>query len=157
MTDKIQIGGVIRSANLSLIGVVGLPDQPGAAGLVMNAMGRRGINVEFIAQGIGEQGRANLTFCVGRGDFKDTMDALRQDVAAEVEAIVFVENVSSVAVFGPDFRQRPAIAARLFEALAQAGINIRAISTSISTVSCVMDSSCLEDAVVAIHQAFELP
>ncbi len=157
MAEKIQIGGVIRNANLSLIGVVGLPDRPGAAGLVMGALGRRGINVEFIAQGIGEQGRANLTFCVGNSDFKDAMDALRQDVAAEVEAIVFVENVASVAVFGPDFRQRPAIAAHLFEALAQAGINIRAISTSISTVSCIIDNSRLEDALVAVHQAFELP
>lgn len=157
MTEKIQIGGIIRSANLSLIGVVGLPDRPGAAGLVMHAMGRRGINVEFIAQGVGEQGRANLTFCVGKDDFKDALNALRQDVAAEVEAIVFIENVASVAIFGPDFRQRPAIAAHLFEALAQADINIRAISTSISTVSCIIDNDRLEDAMIAVHQSFELP
>ncbi len=157
MTDKIQIGGIIRNANLSLLGVIGLPDRPGSARLVMNAMGRRGINVEFIAQGIGEQDRANLTFCVSKDNFKDALDALRQDVAAEVEAIVFIENVASVAIFGPDFRQRPAVAASLFEALAQADINIRAISTSISTVSCIIDNDRLEDALVAVHQSFELP
>jgi aspartokinase len=120
-------------------------------------MGRRNINVEFIAQGVGEQERANLTFCVSEGDFEDAMEALRQDVVSEVEAIVFMENVASVAIFGPDFRQRPAIAAHLFAALAQADINIRAISTSISTVSCIVDRDRLEDAIVAIHQSFELP
>ena len=157
MTEKIQIGGVIRSPNLSLIGVIGLPDRPGAAELVLNAMGRRDINVEFIAQGVGEQGRANLTLCVVESDLEDAREGLRQDVASEVEAIVFMENVSSVAIFGPDFRQRPAIAAHLFAALAQAAINIRAISTSISTVSCIVDRDRLEDAIVAIHETFELP
>lgn len=155
--DKVQIGGVIRNPSLSLIGVIGLPDRPGAAGIVMNAMGRRDINVEFIAQGVGERGSANLTFCVGADTLKDAMEALRQDVASEVEAIVFMEDMASVAIFGPDFRQRPAIAAHLFAALARAGINIRAISTSISTVSCIVDRDCLEDAIVAIHQDFELP
>jgi len=156
MSENIQIGGVIRNSNLSLIGVIGLPDRPGAAGIVMNAMGRRNINVEFIAMGLGEQGLANLTFCVGQDDFKDAMEALRQDVASQVEAIAFMENMASVSIFGPDFRQRPAIAALLFSILAHAEINIRAISTSISTVSCIIDRDRLEDALIAVHQAFEL-
>jgi aspartate kinase len=157
MSDKTQIGGVIRNPNLSLVGVVGLPDRPGAAGIVMNAMGRREINVECIAQGVGEQGRANLTFCVGKDDLPATMEALRQDVASQVEAIVFMEDVAGLSIFGPDFRQRPSIAGHMFSALAVAGVNIRAISTSISTVTCIVDNDRLEDAIVAIHKAFEMP
>ncbi|MBU0494003.1 MAG: ACT domain-containing protein [Chloroflexi bacterium] len=157
MADKIKIGGIIRNPQLALIGVIGLPDRPGAAGIVMNALGRRTLNVEFIAQGLGEQGRANLTFCVNSTDFESAIESLRQDIASEVKAIVFMEDVASVAIFGPDFRQRPAIASQMFSALAQAGINIRAISTSISTVSCVVDQDRLEDALIAVNQTFELP
>ena len=73
------------------------------------------------------------------------------------EEVIHIPNVALVAIFGPDFRERPNIAGTFFSALAQAGINILAISTSISTLSCVIDADRLDDAVRAICGAFELP
>jgi aspartate kinase len=62
-----------------------------------------------------------------------------------------------VSIFGPDFRERPGIAGTMFEALATQGINILAISTSISTVSCVIESDSLETALNALRKTFDLP
>jgi len=72
-------------------------------------------------------------------------------------AVTSQPNVSLVSVFGPDFRERPAIAASVFEAMASADINIMAISTLISTVSCLIDGSRVDDAAVALRERFALP
>ena len=66
-------------------------------------------------------------------------------------------NVSLLSIFGPDFRERPNIAGVFFSALAAQGINILAVSTSISTLSCLIDGDRLDDAVAAICDVFELP
>jgi len=60
-------------------------------------------------------------------------------------------------VFGPDFRERPSIAAEVFEAMASVGINIMAISTSISTVSCLINGDLVDEAIIALGERFELP
>jgi aspartate kinase len=65
--------------------------------------------------------------------------------------------VAIVSIFGPDFRERPGIAGTMFDALAGQGINILAISTSISTVSCVIGSDDLEMALISLRQTFDLP
>jgi aspartokinase len=62
-----------------------------------------------------------------------------------------------VAIFGPDFRERPGIAGRMFRALAERKVNILAISTSISTVTCIVELSRLKDALAAITEYFDLP
>jgi aspartate kinase len=73
------------------------------------------------------------------------------------QAIVSQPEVALISVFGPDFRERPAVAAGVFEALANVGINILAISTSISTVSCLIDKKRVEDAMLALREYFEFP
>ena len=66
-------------------------------------------------------------------------------------------NVAIISIFGPDFRERPGIASTMFSALGAKQINILAISTSISTLSCVIDADCLDEAVVAMRETFDLP
>jgi aspartate kinase len=80
-------------------------------------------------------------------------------VAPEVEAgkVIAYPEAAIVSIFGPDFRERPGIAGTMFDALAASGINIMAISTSISTVSCVIDSDDLEAGLIALRQTFDLP
>ena len=65
--------------------------------------------------------------------------------------------VAIVSIFGPDFRERPGIAGTMFDALAAEDVNIMAISTSISTVSCVIESKALETALDALRETFDLP
>jgi len=80
---------------------------------------------------------------------------VKQDIAAQ--EIVHDASVGLVSIFGPDFRQRPGIAGEMFATLGKAGINIQAISTSISTISCVIEASAVPGAVKTLQDTFEMP
>ena len=155
---KVKIGGVIRNSNLAKVGVMGIPDRPGVAGAILSALGREGINVEFIVQCIDLNGQDHVVFCVARDDLKTALDLLgkiRPQLGAK--EVIHKPEVGIVSIFGPDFRERPGIAGAMFNALASAGINILAISTSISTVSCVINADRISDAVNVIEQTFDMP
>lgn len=156
--SKVKAGGIIRNEHLAKIGVLSAPDRPGLARDVLRALGDKDINVEFIVQCIDLANNSHIVLCVREGDL-DTALAALQPVRSKVKAeeITSQRNMAVVSIFGPDFRERPAIAARVFEAMASAGINIMAISTSISTVSCLIDGARVDDAVVALREHFELP
>ena len=155
---KIKAGGIIRNQNLARIGVMSAPDRPGLSSLVLNALAARGINVEFIVQCVDLTDHSHIILCVKDEDMQGAVVALEQ-VRPQVGAgaITSTPGIALISVFGPDFRERPAIAAGVFEALAKVGINIQAISTSISTVSCLIEGARADDAVVALREYFELP
>ncbi|MBC7263002.1 MAG: ACT domain-containing protein [Chloroflexi bacterium] len=155
---KIKAGGIIRNEHLAKIGVFSAPDRCGLACDVLRALGDREINVEFIVQCTDLANNSHIVLCV-REDVLDAALAALKPVQATVRAqdIVSQRNMAVISIFGPDFRERPAIAAAVFEAMASVGINIIAISTSISTVSCLIDGDKVDDAVVALRDHFELP
>jgi len=154
----VKIGGIMQSADLGMIGVMSAPDRPGIAGAVMDSLGRNSVNVEFIVQCIDLNDLSNVVFCV-KDVFVDQALALVEEVRQAIGAqrVVVTREVAILSIFGPDFRQRPGIAGMMFAALANMGINILAISTSISTVSCVISAEHLPRAVQAIKDNFELP
>ena len=156
--QKIKIGGIIQSRNLAKIGVMSIPDRPGVAGAIFSALGKRGINVPFIVHNIDLNNLDNIVICVARQDLTaalEVLDTVRETVGAE--EIVYDREVGIVSMFGPHFGERPGIAGVMFSALASAGINILAISTSISSTSCLVDASDMDEAVQALEEAFELP
>ena len=155
---KVKIGGVIRNSNLAKVGVMGIPDRPGVAGAILSALGREGINVEFIVQCIDLNDQDHVVFCVARDDLEAALEILgkiRPQLGAK--EVIHKPEVGIVSIFGPDFRERPGIAGTMFNALASAGINILAISTSISTVSCVINADRISDAVIALERTFDMP
>lgn len=155
---KVKAGGIIRNERLAKIGVMAAPDRCGLACDVLRALGKGGINTEFIVQCTDLADNSHIVFCVREADLDAAIAALGP-VKATVGAqdIVSQRNVALVSIFGPDFRERPAIGAAVFEAMASSGINIMAISTSISTVSCLIDGDRVDDAVVALREHFDLP
>jgi aspartokinase len=155
---KIKIGGIMHNANLSMLGVLAVPDQPGVAASVLNSLGDHSINVQFIVQCIDHAGNDHIVLCIDRSDLP-TAKSLVQSIVPDLPAGTMVEHgrVAAVSIFGPDFRERPGIAGTMFGALADEDINILAISTSISTVSCIIESSRLESAVRILKSTFELP
>jgi len=158
MVAKVKAGGIIRNERLAKIGIMSAPDRCGLACDVLRALGDKDINVEFIVQCIDLQDNSHIVFCVREDDFDATLAALApMKATVRAEDIIHQCNIALVSVFGPDFRERPAIGAKVFEAMASAGINIMAISTSISTVSCLIDGDRVDDAVVALRKHFELP
>jgi aspartokinase len=156
--SKIKAQGIIRNVNLASISVLSAPDRCGLAYEVLQALGGKGINVEFIVQCIDLAQKSHIVLCVHQDDLEGALAVLHpvQD-QLKAESIVSQQNVAVISVFGPDFRSRPAIAVLVFEGLASAGINIMAISTSISTVSCLIEGSRADEAVVALRKHFELP
>lgn len=156
--EKTKIGGVIRNPNLAKVGVMGIPDRPGVAGAILSALGRDGINVEFIVQCIDLNSHDHVVFCVARDSLEAALSTLKK-IKPELGAkeVIHEPEAGIVSIFGPDFRERPGIAGAMFNALASVGINILAISTSISTVSCVISAKRVSEAVRVIEQTFDMP
>lgn len=156
--EKIQIGGIMQNAHLSLLNVTAVPDRPGIAAAILSGLGDRGINVQFIVQCIDQNQQDQVAFCVDRDDQPLALDLVTA-IAPELEAgkVVSQPEAAIVSIFGPDFRERPGIAGTMFRALAERGVNILAVSTSISTVSSVIMSDDLEVALLALRDTFELP
>jgi len=156
--QKIKIGGIIQKGNLAKIGVMSIPDRPGVAGAIFRALGEGSINVPFIVHSIDLNNLDNIVICVAQEDLAKALEILsvvQQTIGAK--EIVYDEEVGLVSIFGPHFGERPGIAGTMFSALASVGINILAISTSISSVSCLIDASDMDEAVRVLKEVFELP
>jgi aspartate kinase len=121
-------------------------------------LGSEGINVEFIVQCIDLNSNDHVVFCVAQDDLEAALSILEKlKPRLGAKEVIHEPEVGIVSIFGPDFRERPGIAGAMFNTLASAGINILAISTSISTVSCVISARRLSEAVRAIEQTFDMP
>lgn len=158
MTAKVKAGGIIRNERLAKISVLSAPDRCGLASEVLQALAGKGINTQFIVQCTDLANNSHIVLCVNDEESEAamaTLEPLRSSI--KPEQIVQQHKVALVSVFGPDFRERPAIAAAVFSSMAAAGINIMAISTSISTVSCLIEGNRVDDAIVALRENFDLP
>lgn len=155
---RITIGGIMCNDRLALLSVLGVPDRPGVAARIFDSLGQEGISAHFVVQCIDHQGQDHVVFCVLREELDRAMQVARVGCESLGAGRVLARpNVASIAIFGPDFRQRPGIAGTMFSALAGEDINIFAISTSISTVSCIIDLDRLDDAQRILRSTFALP
>ncbi len=155
---KMKIGGVIVSEDLGMITVQGAPQHPGIAGAILAAIGAIGLSVEFISCGPDLGGGASISICVPMARFDEAYEQIER-VAEEIQAqkLATKEDLCALAVFGPHFREIPNIASQIFNALAAAGINILAISTSISSVACVIEQEKLTEGLGSLRVKFEIP
>ena len=156
--EKVKVGGIMASAGLATVSILSLPNRPDVAGTVLHALGKRSINIEFVVHNLDLEGNGNMTFCIDQKDLETALEVL-EGVKPLIEAkgISYHPNVAVISVFGPHFRERPMISGLMFNALGTAGINVLAISTSISSCSCLIQADQAEDAVRALHETFEAP
>lgn len=153
-----KAGGIIQTIGLARIGVMSVHDRPGIASAVLSALGQERVNVHFIVQSIDLNNRSHIILCVGEEELGlalSVIDRVREEIGSE--RVIWEKNAAMVSLFGPHFRDYPGIAGMAFSALASAGINIWSISTSISTISCIIDGDCLSEAVEALKKAFDVP
>jgi aspartokinase len=155
---KVKVGGIMASSGLATVSILSLPNRPDVAGTVLHALGRRNINIEFVVHNLDLEGNGNMTFCIDQKDLEAALEVL-EGVKPLIEAkgISYDPNVAVISVFGPHFRERPMISGLMFNALGTAGINVLAISTSISSCSCLIQADQAEDAMRALHETFEAP
>ena len=158
MASKVKAGGIIRNEHLATIGVMSAPDRCGLACDVLRGLAQRDINVEFIVQCVDLEKNSHIVLCVREENLEAALGLLKPlQSMLQAKDITYQRNMAVMSVFGPDFRERPAIAASVFESMASAGISISAISTSISTVSCLIDGAQVEEAIVSLREHFDLP
>jgi aspartate kinase len=156
--EKVKAGGLLSYRGLYLVGVMSAPDRPGIAAAIFQTLNEEHLNAQFIVQNIDLNNDAHVQFCVSQEDCVRVLASLKP-VASRLGAQKVTERgpVALVSVFGPDFRERPGIAGTAFSALAQVGINILAVSTSISTISCVINETDCDPAITALKNVFALP
>lgn len=156
--SSFKAGGIMQTPRLAKIGVMTSSDRPGIASTVLGALSHSQINVEFIVETADIENRSHLVLCVNEHDLQGALAAIESVRAAILaEKIVFQRHVAMLAVYGPHFRDHPGIARLVFAALAASGINILAISTSISTVACLVEDEAVNEAVEALRKAFDVP
>ena len=155
---KVKVGGIMASTGLATVSILSLPNRPDVAGTVLHALGRRNINIEFVVHNLDLEGNGNMSFCIDQKDLETALEAL-EGVKSLIEAkgISYHPSVAVISVFGPHFRERPMISGLMFNALGTTGINVLAISTSISSCSCLIQADQTEDAMRALHETFEAP
>ncbi|HEX7406406.1 MAG TPA: aspartate kinase [Candidatus Binatia bacterium] len=152
--EDVLVTGVAHDLNEAKITLLRVPDRPGLAAKILTPIANAHIVVDMIIQNASEEGYTDLTFTVPRADHQKAL-AMVKEVAAEIGArgVTSDTSVAKVSVVGLGMRSHAGVAARMFQVLAQEGINIQMISTSEIKVSAVIDAKYAELAVRALHQA----
>ncbi|MCC5788048.1 MAG: aspartate kinase [Opitutales bacterium] len=155
--EDVVVRGVALDKNQTKVTISGIPDQPGTAAGVFQALAEAGVVVDMIVQNVGRQGRANLTFTVTRDDAERARKTIETLIADEEEGSVTVEgDVAKLSVVGVGMRTHSGVASTLFKALAEESVNIQLISTSEIKISVVIEESRSDDALRKVHGAFGL-
>jgi len=155
--EDVLVSGITYDRNEARLVLRGVPDRPGVAARIFGALDERNIVVDIIVQTAQQDGRADLSFTVGRADLpaaRETMDRLVSELG--LRGVESDDQIAKISIVGVGMRNHSGVAARMFEVLGKEGINIQSISTSEIKVSCVVASKYTELAVRALHTAFGL-
>ncbi len=155
--EKAIISGVAHDASEAKVTVKHVPDRPGIAARVFRVLADEAVNVDMIVQNVSSEGHTDLSFTVPTEELTRiaaTLDRICADIGAG--GWDTQEDIAKVSLVGAGMKTHPGIAADMFEALAEAGVNIEMISTSTIRISCVVSARDTEKAVRAVHDRFEL-
>jgi len=153
-----KIGGMIEIEKLTLYKFTALLDKPGTAAKILTFFGEKKLNLEYITETSGRDGRAAMTICVAE-DICEKIDAFLHNHQELVESmrIEKFENISIIGIYGPHFREKPAIASKFCALIGEAGVNILSLSSSISSITCIINSNQMTMARSALLKYFKLP
>ncbi|NLG55668.1 MAG: aspartate kinase [Rhodococcus sp.] len=157
--EEALITGVAHDRGEAKITVVGLPDTPGYAAKVFRAVADAEINIDMVLQNVSkiDTGKTDITFTLPTSDGPRAVEMLTklQDEIGSSQ-VLYDDHIGKLSLVGAGMRSHPGVTAKFCEALADAGINIDLISTSEIRISVLVSDTELDDAVRAIHAAFEL-
>lgn len=153
--EKTLIKGVARDNEVARISIIGVKDQPGIAFKVFSKLAGKKVNVDIILQSVGRDGTKDIAFTVPQSQGKQAMEVLNNELdLLGANTIKYDEDVAKVSIVGAGMETHPGVAAKMFEALYDNGINIQMISTSEIKISVLIDRAEADKAVSAIHEAF---
>ncbi|MEC8158164.1 MAG: aspartate kinase [Pseudomonadota bacterium] len=151
------IAGIAFNRDEAKLTVIGVPDTPGIAYQILGPIGDANIEVDVILQNVGDEGKTDFTFTVSRSDLEKA-EAILESQIAELGALKWRSDsrIAKVSVVGVGMRSHAGVAANMFKALAEVGVNIQMISTSEIKISVIIEEKFLELAVRTLHSAFGL-
>lgn len=153
--EKMNVSGVAKDKNIARISLVNLAHIPGVAFKIFSVLAAKKINVDIILQSIGRDDTKDISFTVSSDNVQAAIDVLNDNKdKIGFEDISVNEKVCKVSIVGAGMVNNPGVAATMFEALADANINIQMISTSELKVSVLIDEEDADKALTAIHSKF---
>jgi aspartate kinase len=155
--EDVLVSGIAVGRDESRFVVRAVPDKPGVAAKIFGVLAEKDIVVDVIVQTPSQGGATDVAFTVGRLDSEKTL-ALIKKLAKQIGAgqVDHEEGIAKVSIVGVGMRNHAGVAAKMFQVLAEEGVNIRVISTSEIKISCLIDEKYAELAVRALHAAFGL-
>lgn len=155
--EKMLISGVASDKNTSRVSVIGVDDKPGVAFKIFNTLAKKGINVDIILQSVGREGTKDISFTVAQDDLKHAMEILEENKEAlTIKEITHQDTVAKISIVGAGMMSNPGVAAKMFEALFNAGVNINMIATSEVRITVLINEKDVERAMIAVHDGFGL-
>jgi aspartate kinase len=157
IVEQPLVSGIAYSRDDAKVTLRRVPDRPGIAASVFDALAGANVNVDMIVQNVGADGSTDMTFTVGKADLaraEDVLGRVRDELG--YEALLADPEVAKISVVGIGMRSHTGVANTMFRALAEKGINIQVISTSEIKVSVLVGADYTELAVRALHTAYGL-
>jgi aspartate kinase len=156
--EQAIISGIAFNRDEARILVMGVEDKPGIAYAMLGPIAEANIDVDMIVQNIGASGFTDFSFTVHRNEYRKALEVLERErnKTFRCREIMGDDHIAKVSAVGIGMRSHVGLAAKMFKALAEEGINIQMISTSEIKIAVVIDEKYLELAVRVLHKAFEL-
>ena len=152
--EKMLVRGVTKDTDVARVSIIGVPNVPGIAYKIFGKLAAKNINVDIILQSVGRDDTKDITFTTTKSHLGDTLEVLENlDLVAGLKILTDTD-VAKVSVVGAGMESHPGIAAKMFEALFEADINIQMIATSEIKISVLIDVADADKAVSAVHDAF---
>jgi aspartate kinase len=155
--EQAVVSAVVHDTSEAKVTLGGVPDKPGIAARVFRALADADVNVDMIVQNVSDHGVTDISFTVPRTDLTSAT-TITGDLAREIGATGVTTDaaIGKVSLVGAGMKSNPGVAAKMFETLADASVNIEMISTSAIRISCVVREDEIERAVQELHTAFGL-
>ena len=152
--EKMLVRGVTKDTDVARVSIIGVPNVPGIAYKIFGKLAAKNVNVDIILQSVGRDDTKDITFTTTKSHLDDTIEVLENlDLVAGLKILTDTD-VAKVSVVGAGMESHPGIAAKMFEALFEADINIQMIATSEIKISVLIDVADADKAVSAVHNAF---
>lgn len=155
--EKMLVSGVAADKNVARISVIGVDDEPGIAFKLFNLLARHNINVDIIIQSVGRDNTKDISFTVSETDLLEAMTLLNDNKASlTADRVECADDVAKISIIGAGMTSNPGVAAKMFESLYSANINIKMIATSEIRITVLIDEEDTNRAMRVVHDAFSL-
>jgi len=156
ISNKI-VTGISFTQNDSKVSLIGVKDKPGVAAAIFKPLSKKSINVDMVVQNISANGKeTDLTFTIKTEDLNKTKKIIQQNKKINYRKLLFERNVAKISVIGVGMITTPGVTFRMFQTLANRGVNIKVISTSEIKISVLIDKKNINKALISLHKEFKL-